>query len=90
MKTIIRIPAALRRFTRGLDEVEVEASTVAEAIEALERDCPGVRDRILHGDSVRKFVNLYVRDEDIRFLNGLRTVVQHGDVIAIVSAIAGG
>ncbi len=90
MSVLIRIPSALRKFTKGLDVVTVEAATVGEAMEALESRHPGVRQHVLDRTSVRRFVNLYVRGEDIRFLQGLDTALETGDVIAIVAAISGG
>jgi sulfur-carrier protein len=90
MSIKVRIPTPLRTLTSGNDEVEANGSTVAEVIEDLERSYPGIRDRLLDAKGVRKFVNLFVGDEDIRFLEGLKTAVKEGAQISIVPAIAGG
>ncbi|MFN3599254.1 MAG: ubiquitin-like small modifier protein 1 [Aquificaceae bacterium] len=87
----VRVPTPLRRITNGQGEVQVEASTIREAIEKLEEIYPGFRERLLDEQGeVRKFVNLYLNDEDIRFSEGLDTKLKDGDVISIVPAIAGG
>jgi molybdopterin converting factor small subunit len=86
----VRIPTPLRTLTGGNDQVEVEGATVREAIDALERKAPGIRDRLLDDKGVRRFVNLYVGDEDVRFLDGLDTKLSNGTEISIVPAIAGG
>jgi molybdopterin converting factor small subunit len=90
METIVRIPAPLRTLTQGKDEVPATGSTVADVIEDLEKRHPGIKDRLLDEKGVRRFVNLYVGDEDIRFLDGLKTALKAGDSISIVPAIAGG
>jgi molybdopterin synthase sulfur carrier subunit len=87
----VRIPTALRRLTGNLAEVEVAGSTVREVLEDLDRRFPGVRERLLDGEgALRRFVNVYVGDEDIRFLQGLDTSVEEASVISIVPAVAGG
>jgi molybdopterin synthase sulfur carrier subunit len=90
METIVRIPTPLRTLTSGADEVNANGSTVGEVIEDLERKHPGIRDRLLDAKGVRRFVNIYVGDEDVRFLEGLKTALKPGDQISIVPAIAGG
>lgn len=90
MATTVRIPTPLRTLTGGQDEVQAEGRTVAEVIEDLEKKHPGLRDRLLDEKGVRRFVNIYVGEEDIRFLNGLETELKAGDTISIVPAIAGG
>jgi molybdopterin synthase sulfur carrier subunit len=90
MSVIVRIPTPLRTLTAGQDEVAAEGATVAELIEDLERRHPGLRDRILDEKGVRRFINLFLGDEDIRFLDGLGTSVKTGDALSIVPAIAGG
>ncbi|MCS7262269.1 MAG: MoaD/ThiS family protein [Aquificaceae bacterium] len=91
MSVVVRIPTPLRRVTNGQGEVQVQASTVREAIEKLEENFPGIKERIIDEQGeVRKFVNLYVNDEDIRFLRGLDTELKSGDLLSIVPAIAGG
>jgi molybdopterin converting factor small subunit len=90
MDTIVRIPTPLRTLTGGADEVKATGSTVGEVIEDLEKRHPGMRERLLDDKGVRRFVNVYVGEEDVRFLDGLKTVLKPGDQISIVPAIAGG
>ena len=91
MAVTIRIPTTLRPLTGGQPEVEVEAGTVADALSALDAAHPGFSERILdEGGSLRRFVNVFVSDDDVRFLDGLATVVPDGDTVAIVPAVAGG
>ena len=90
MESIIRIPNQLRSFTGGNDEVKVSGKTIGDAIEDLEKKHPGIRERLLDEKGVRRFVNIYLGDEDIRFLDGLKTELKGGEQIAIVPAIAGG
>lgn len=89
-ESTVRIPTPLRTLTGGQDEVKASGSTVGELIEDLERRYPGIRDRLLDDKGVRRFVNIYVGDEDIRFLDGLETKLKEGEEISIVPAIAGG
>jgi molybdopterin converting factor small subunit len=86
----VRIPTPLRTLTGGADEVKASGKTVAAVIEDLEKRHPGVKDRLLDEKGVRRFVNLYVGDEDIRFLEGLATELKGGEHITIVPAVAGG
>ena len=90
MEITVRIPTPLRTLTGGSDEVKASGGTVNDVIEDLERNHPGIRDRLLDAKGVRRFVNIYVGEEDIRFLEGLKSPLKTGDVIAIVPAIAGG
>jgi len=90
METIVRIPTPLRTLTGGADEVTAAGSTVGEVIEDLERKHPGIRERLLDERGVRRFVNIYVGEEDVRFLDGLKTKLKAGDRVSIVPAIAGG
>jgi molybdopterin/thiamine biosynthesis adenylyltransferase/molybdopterin converting factor small subunit len=90
METIVRIPTPLRTLTGGADEVKASGATVGDVIEDLERKHPGIRDRLLDDKGVRRFVNIYVGEEDVRFLEGLKTQLKAGDQISIVPAIAGG
>jgi MoaD family protein len=90
MQTIVRIPAPLRPLTGGQDEVSASGGTVGEVIEDLEKRHPGVRDRLLDEKGVRRFINIYVGEEDVRFLDGLKTALKAGDNISIIPAIAGG
>ena len=86
----VRIPTPLRSHTGGEDQVQAPGETVKAVIETLEAKHPGLRDRLLDDKGVRRFVNIYVGDEDIRFLDGLDTKLKSGDEISIVPAIAGG
>ena len=90
MALTVRIPTPLRTFTGGADEVHVEGKTVGEAIDDLEAKHAGIKDRLLDEKGVRRFVNIYANDEDIRFLDNLSTELKDGDSIAIIPAIAGG
>lgn len=90
MSTIVRIPAPLRTLTGGQDEVPATGGTVGEVIEDLEKRHPGIKDRLVDTKGVRRFINIYVGEEDVRFLEGLSTPVKAGDQISIVPAIAGG
>jgi sulfur-carrier protein len=90
MDTIVRIPAPLRALTGGKDEVNASGATVGDVIDDIDRKHPGVRDRLLDAKGVRRFVNIYVGEEDVRFLEGLKTALKAGDQISIVPAIAGG
>jgi sulfur-carrier protein len=91
MAVIVRIPTPLRAITKGEAEVNAEADTIGGVIEDLERRFPGLRDRIVEeSGQIRRFVNIYVNQEDIRFLDGDKTALKPGDEVAIVPAIAGG
>jgi sulfur-carrier protein len=89
-ESTVRIPTPLRTLTGGNDEVPAAGGTVGALIDDLERRYPGIRDRLLDDKGVRRFVNIYVGDEDIRFLEGLKTELKGGEQISIVPAIAGG
>lgn len=87
----IRIPTPLRKYTQGQEEVTVDGGTVGELLTGLEKSAPGIRERICdEAGKVRRFVNIFVGDEDIRFLENLETPVKAGDEVSIVPAIAGG
>jgi sulfur-carrier protein len=90
MAIMVRIPTPLRTLTAGKDEVEARGTTVREVIDDLERKYPGMKDRLCDDKGVRRFVNIYQNEEDIRFLDALDTAVKDGDSISIVPAIAGG
>ena len=90
VEVTVRIPTPLRTLTGGADEVKAQGATVALVIEDLEKRHPGVRDRLLDDKGVRRFINVYVGDEDIRFLDGLKTELKGGEHLSIVPAIAGG
>jgi molybdopterin synthase sulfur carrier subunit len=87
----IRIPTPLRPLTKGQGEVEAHASSIAHMIETLNQAHPGLKDRLCdESGELRRFVNIYVNEEDIRFLKGKETALNDGDEVSIVPAIAGG
>jgi molybdopterin synthase sulfur carrier subunit len=86
----VRIPTPLQKLTDGKAEVECSARNITELVDALEKDYPGIKERLSEGGKVRRFINIYVNDEDIRFVNKEATVLKDGDNISIVPAIAGG
>lgn len=86
----VRIPTPLRTLTGGADEVSIEGNTVGEAIDNLEKKHPGIKERLCDEKGVRRFVNVYLNEEDIRFLDNLSTQLKDGDSVSIVPAIAGG
>jgi len=90
MAVTVRIPPPLRPLTGGADEISVEGATVLQALDALEAKHPGLKERICDDRGVRRSVNLFVGDEDIRFLDGLGTALDAGAVVSVVPAIAGG
>ena len=91
MAVLVRIPTPLRAMTKGSAEVQANADTVDELIADLERQFPGLRERLVEeGGELRRFINIYVNQEDIRFLQGAKTVLKQGDEVSIVPAIAGG
>jgi len=91
MSVSVRIPTPLRGITRGQAEVKVEARTVAELIERLDGEYAGLKERLCEGDGrIRRFINVYVNEEDVRFLQGVATPLKDGDLVSIVPAIAGG
>jgi len=91
MAVPVRIPTPLRTVTKGVAEVQAAGDTVSAVIEDLERQFPGLRDRLVdEGGELRRFINIYVNEEDIRFLEGPKTTLKAGDSVSIVPAIAGG
>jgi sulfur-carrier protein len=91
MPVRVRVPTPLRRFTAGAGEVPAAGDSVKAVIEDLEQRHPGMRERLLdEKGEVRRFVNIYLNGNDIRFLNQLNSAVKEGDDISIVPAIAGG
>ena len=91
MSVTVRVPTTLRTLTAGDAEVALEPGTVGEVLEALEASHPGFKERLLAEDgSLRRFVNIFVSDDDVRFLQGLDTPVPDGETLAIVPAVAGG
>lgn len=91
MAVLVRVPVLLRSLTAGKSEVSVEGSTVKEVLANLEAQYPGMRERFYDEEGrLRRFINIYVNSEDIRFLSGEDTPVKDGDELSIVPAIAGG
>ncbi|HEY1734048.1 MAG TPA: ubiquitin-like small modifier protein 1 [Acidimicrobiales bacterium] len=91
MSVSVRIPTQLRTLTAGTGEVEVDGSTVGEALKALDASYPGFAERLFDdAGQLRRFVNVFLADEDVRFLDGLATPVTAGQTISVVPAVAGG
>ena len=91
MSLTVRIPTPLRKFTGDKADIEADGGTVGEVIQNLEHRHPGIKDSLVdESGSVRRFVNVYVNEEDIRFLDGTETSLSDGDSVTIVPAIAGG
>ncbi len=91
MAVLVRIPTPLRALTKGAAEVQADAGNVTDLIEVLERQFPGLKERLVEdGGELRRFVNIYINQEDIRFLQGATTTLKQGDEVSIVPAIAGG
>lgn len=90
MSIKVRIPSPLRSYTNGADVVETEGASVGEALESLKAKAAGIETRLFKGTALNRFVNVYLNDEDIRFLKNLETPIKAGDEISIVPAIAGG
>ena len=91
MSVKIRIPSPLRGLTNNLDIVPSDGETLAACIDGLEASYPGIKDRICdEGGEIRRFVNIYINGEDVRFLQGLTTSLKTGDEVSIVPAVAGG
>ncbi len=90
MSVKVRIPTPLQRITGGQEEVKTDPGKVIDIVQDLERQFPGIAERISEGGKIRRFVNVYVNEEDIRFLQAENTMVKDGDEVSIVPAIAGG
>ncbi|MEE8298793.1 MAG: MoaD/ThiS family protein [Thermodesulfobacteriota bacterium] len=87
----VRIPTPLRKLTAEKDEVNISAVNISALIEELENQYPGFKERLCdESGEVRRFINLYVNNEDIRFLDGKETALNEDDVVSIIPAIAGG
>ena len=90
MSVEVRIPTILRTYTGGEKAVTGDGATLSEVIEDLESNHPGIRERLIEGEDLRRFVNVYVNDEDVRFTGGLGTSVKDGDQVVVLPAVAGG
>ena len=86
----VRIPTILRTYTGGAKQVEGSGSTLDELFTDLEKRHGGLRDRLVDGANLRRFVSVYLNDEDVRFLGGLETPVSDGDTVTVLPAVAGG
>ena len=88
----LRVPTILRTYTGGEKAVNGDGATLSELIDNLEGSHPGLKERIVEGqpEELRRFVNVYVNDEDVRFTGGLQTGVKDGDVVVVLPAVAGG
>jgi sulfur-carrier protein len=86
----VRIPTILRNYTDGAKAVEAGGGTLNELFADLEARHPGLRDRLVDDKGLRRFVNVYLNDEDVRFLGGLDTQVSDGDTVTVLPAVAGG
>jgi len=90
MAARVRIPTPLQRLTKGQEVVDVSPGTVISIVTELDKQFPGIGERVSEGGKIRRFVNVYVNEEDIRFLQAESTEVKDGDEVSIVPAIAGG
>jgi MoaD family protein len=90
MAVEVRIPTILRTYTGGEKAVTGQGATLSEVIENLEVDHPGIKERLVDGTDLRRFVNVYVNDEDVRFTGGLDTSISDGDQVVVLPAVAGG
>jgi MoaD family protein len=90
MSIEVRIPTILRQYTGGAKAVEGTGDTLSALIDDLESRHPGLRQRLVDDDGLRRFVNVYLNDEDVRFLDGLKTQVSDGDSVTVLPAVAGG
>lgn len=90
MAVKVRIPTPLQSLTGGKEEVEVAAGTIIDVVKDLDAQFPGIAERISENGKIRRFVNIYVNEEDIRFMQAEASLVKDGDEVSIVPAIAGG
>jgi sulfur-carrier protein len=91
MSVQVRIPTILRTYTGGASEVSADGGTLAEVLDSLEASYPGIRARVLDdGGKLRRFVNVYVGEEDVRFASGLETPTPEGAKVSVIPAVAGG
>lgn len=91
MSVTVKIPTQLRTLTGGSSEVEASGATLAELIDDLESTHPGIKERLVdESGALRRFVNVYLGDEDVRFLDGIQTPLAEGGSVSIIPAVAGG
>jgi MoaD family protein len=86
----VRVPTILRTYTGGEKAVPAEGASLGDVIDDLESNHPGIKERLVEGEDLRRFVNVYVNDEDVRFTGGLGTGLSDGDAVVILPAVAGG
>jgi molybdopterin converting factor small subunit len=87
----VRVPTILRPYTKGVSEVSAEGSTLTEVLDSLDTSYPGIKGRVLdESGELRRFVNVYVDDDDVRFAEGLQTAIKDGGQVSIIPAVAGG
>ncbi|MBP2355103.1 molybdopterin converting factor small subunit [Kribbella aluminosa] len=87
----VRVPTILRPYTKGVSEVSAEGSTLTEVLDSLDTSYPGIKGRVLdESGELRRFVNVYVDDDDVRFAEGLQTSIKDGGQVSIIPAVAGG
>ncbi|KUP96219.1 MoaD/ThiS family protein [Thermobifida cellulosilytica] len=86
----VRIPTILRNLTGGAKAVDGEGATLSELITNLDKNYPGIGERLVENGQLRRFINVYLNDEDVRFLGGLDTPVSDGDTVTVLPAVAGG
>ena len=86
----VRIPTILRTYTDGAKSVEASGDTLTALIEDLESNHPGIKDRLVDGGELRRFVNVYINDEDVRFIGSLDAELSDGDQVVVLPAVAGG
>ena len=86
----VRIPTILRTYTGGEKAVSAEGASLSALIDDLEVNHPGIKDRLIDNGDLRRFVNVYVNDEDVRFVGGLEAATADGDVVVVLPAVAGG
>ncbi|MGI8522489.1 MAG: MoaD/ThiS family protein [Nocardioides sp.] len=90
MPVEVRIPTILRTYTGGEKAVDAAGASLRALIDDLESNHPGIKDRLLDGTDLRRFVNVYINDEDVRFLGGLEAPLSEGDQVVVLPAVAGG
>ena len=91
MSVSVRVPTILRPYTQGVSEVSAEGSTLTEVLDSLDASYPGIKGRVLdESGELRRFVNVYVDDDDVRFAEGLQTTIKDGGQVSIIPAVAGG
>jgi molybdopterin synthase sulfur carrier subunit len=86
----VRIPTILRTYTDGKKAVDAEGATLSALIDNLDASHPGLKERLLEGADLRRFVNVYINDEDVRFIGGLEAELADGDQVVVLPAVAGG